>query len=216
MYCLVTRKLAKMKQIFLFSFLFLYSIFLVTSYSAGEKLNLSYSNITNVTHPCLLINESIYLSGGISLGDNSCNITFIDNVTESITFSSNNGGGGGSSSDKTIEYISNWNCTRWTDCQPNNKATRNCTNPNNDSDVRPYEERSCYFYNPKEEQPKIDEPVEEPVIDSYIEVANISIGVFNETWVDTLKEPKTNYIVLLLLVILLIISIIIIFIVYNR
>lgn len=205
-----------MKQIFLFSFLFLYSIFLVTSYSAGEKLNLSYSNITNVTYPCLLINESIYLSGSIGLGDNSCNITFIGNVTESITFSSNNGGGGGSSSDKIIEYISDWNCTGWTDCQPNNKATRNCTSINNDSDVKPYEERGCYFYIPKEEQPKIDEPVEEPVIDSYIEVVNISTGVFNETWVDTLEEPKTNYIVLLLLVILLIISIIIIFIVYNR
>lgn len=162
--------------------------------------------------------------------DYDFNVTFEINAVNSYTFyfnynysqiitggqQSSGGGGGGSSSHKTIEYISDWNCTGWTDCQPNNKATRNCTSINNDSDVKPYEERGCYFYIPKEEQPKIDEPVEEPVIDSYIEVVNISTGVFNETWVDTLEEPKTNYIVLLLLVILLIISIIIIFIVYNR
>ena len=155
------------------------------------------------------------------------NVTFKVNAVNNYSFNfnyifsefvqdSSSSSGKGSSRRRTIGCVPNWNCTEWTNCQPNNKATRNCTDLNKCNEEKPFEERGCYFYIPKEEQPKIDEPVEEPVIDSYIEVVNISTGVFNETWVDTLEEPKTNYIVLLLLVILLIISIIIIFIVYNR
>ena len=163
----------KMKQIFIFSFLFLYSIFIVSSYSAGEELNLSYSNITNVTYPCLLINQSVYLSGNISIGNNSCIITYFDNVTEQITIDDdddNGGGGGGSSSSSSGKRActAKWKCTSWGNCKPGNKAIRKCTNTNNCYKNKPKEERYCYYpvataelTEPLEEVNAIEQPQEE-------------------------------------------------------
>ncbi len=156
-------KFVKMKQIFIFSFLFLCSILIVSSYSAGEELNLSYSNITNVTYPCLLINQSVYLSGNIPIGNHSCNITH--NVTEQIIIDNNgNGGGGGGSRSRTKICITDWNCTEWGNCQSNNRATRTCNNLNECNATRPTEERYCYYYVPKiisvEAQEEVIEQVE--------------------------------------------------------
>ena len=154
--------LVKMRQVFLFSFFFLCSILIVSSYSAGEELNLSYSNITNVTYPCLLINQSIYLSGNIPIGNNNCTITYFDNVTEQIIIDNNDnngGGGGGGSSSRTRKCTARWRCTEWGNCKQGNKATRECTNTNNCYKNKPKEERYCYYYVQKEKAEVI--PIEE-------------------------------------------------------
>lgn len=70
-------------------------------------------------------------------------------------------GGGGSSRAILITCTPNWQCTDWSSCQPNGKATRTCADLNNCEGERPSEERNCYYYvKPKE---KIEEPVIEPV-----------------------------------------------------
>ena len=187
-----------MKPFFIFLFLFVVSMSFVISYSAGEKLNLSYSNITNVTYPCLLINGSVYLSGNISLGDNSCDITFIDNVTEVIPVGSNSGGGGGGS--KNSKCDANWNCTTWTACSINRTMTRECKDLNECNEEKPFVKRTCYFHIPKAEQPKIDTPTEGLVIAPPIEVANVTMEVFNDTTLVVSPPPKINYMLLFILI----------------
>ena len=163
----------KMKHIFIFSFLFLCSILIVSSYSAGEKLNLSYSNITNVTYPCLLINQSVYLSGDILIGNNNCTITYFNNVTEQIVIDNRGGGGSSSRSRRTRICTPNWNCTEWANCQSNSRATRTCNDLNECNATKPSEERYCYYYVPKTisvgakeetgiEQVEVTEPIEQP------------------------------------------------------
>ena len=167
--------LVKMKQIFIFSFLFLCSILIVSSYSAGEELNLSiwdivYSNITNitnVTYPCLLINQSVYLSGNIPIGSNNCTITYFDNITKQIIIDNNGngGGGGGSSRSRTRVCTPYWKCTEWTNCQSNSRATRECNDLNECNATKPSEKRYCYYYVVKEEAEVIEqvEQIEQPV-----------------------------------------------------
>ena len=139
-------RIVKMKQIFIFSFLFLCSILIVSSYSAGEKLNLSYSNITNVTPPCLLINQHIYLSGNIPIGNNNCTITYYGNVTEQIIIDNGgSSGGGGRSYRRTKICTPDWECTKWGNCQSNSRSTRGCIDSNGCNITKPSENRGCYY-----------------------------------------------------------------------
>lgn len=108
-------KLAKLVLFFLFT-----EAALISSYSPGEQLNLTYENITDATYPCILINNSVYISGDSMLGDIECNITYSTVVyTEEVVVKSS---GGGSNSG----YRSAVRCTVWDACI-NNTATRLCT-----------------------------------------------------------------------------------------
>lgn len=62
-------------KFFIFLFLILCSA-LAFAYSPGERLNITYSNITNTTYPCLLVNGFVYLAGNISLGNTYCEINY--------------------------------------------------------------------------------------------------------------------------------------------
>ena len=77
---------------YLFLFLILLST-IVLGYKPGESLNLTYSNITNVTEPCYRINNTVYISGDAQPGINTCIVSYYDYIVET---SSSGGGGGGS------------------------------------------------------------------------------------------------------------------------
>ena len=137
------------------------------------------------------------------------NVTFKVNAVNNYTFDFNydyskyvqehTSGGGGSSSSGTTKQIYDWNCTGWTSCQSNNKATRNCTNPNNDSDEKPPETRGCYFYT------NIDKPLEvvleKPVSDPQIEPVNVT-DVVPQVEEPIIENKKPNYMLIFSIMIL--------------
>jgi hypothetical protein len=103
-----------MKYLF---FIFLFLIPFTLAYSTGEKLNLSYSNITDADYPCEFRNGSVYLRGDINVGEQDCLITYYDSYTEEVVTTPSSSGGGSSGS-KVI-------CTPWKECV-NNRTLRLC------------------------------------------------------------------------------------------
>lgn len=90
-------------------FLFLFLIPLALAYNPGDRLDLSYSNVTNVTFPCELRNNSIYIANNAPTGDLSCNITYWG-YESPVTISTGGGGGGGGShrhKDTTVIQVVN-------------------------------------------------------------------------------------------------------------
>lgn len=143
------------------------------------------------------------------------NVSFKINAVNNYTFNFNHayseaieeqiyGGGSSSSSKRTRTCISNWNCTEWSNCQPNNRAVRNCTDVNNCNKEKPSEERICYYVPSKEEiKEEVGEitPIEEPQEEVITE--------FPE------EELKLNYGLIITLMIILV-GLIIYLIIINR
>jgi len=85
-------------------------------------------------------------------------------------------GGHSSSSGNTI--IIEVDCGEWTDCQPNSKATRDCSGT--------IEERNCYYFNATEDI-EISPPEEPPVIEPTPTPTPEPINLTEEQEVDVLK-----------------------------
>lgn len=97
-------------------FIFLFLASFAYAYKAGEKLDVSYPNLVSVDYPCYIFNNSIYIYGNVSIGNNDCTI-YYENYVEETTTSSSGSSGGGSIGLK---------CSSWGDCI-NNKTVRHCT-----------------------------------------------------------------------------------------
>jgi len=116
-------------KFFYFIFIFLLCTCFVFAYKPGEKINLTYSNITNIStsYPCFIINNSVYIYSNLSPGDYDCNITYWYNDTiiipQQTTPSVSSGTSGGSKSGLPP------NCIDWSKCV-NNKTIRLCQKGN--------------------------------------------------------------------------------------
>lgn len=165
---------------FLFFFLFILCISLVSGYSAGEIITLPYNNITNTTYPCILLNDTIYLSGDVNVGDVSCDITYYEYYEEPVASTSFSGSGG-------VAPV----CANWSECV-NNKTKRVCSIPY--TKVTYNQTKSCVT-NITHSEESIINLTKEIIKESIPITTTINITV-NQTVNDTVtQEPKQNNII---------------------
>jgi len=121
------------------------------------------------TYLCTNLNGTYKIEGLLHSG-----VTEYTYTAPTTSGGNTGGGGGGGGGSRSITCNANWQCTDWSNCQPNSKATRTCTDLNNCGGESPSVERNCYYYVPpkeelgdKEEVKEVvqeEEVVEEPVV----------------------------------------------------
>jgi hypothetical protein len=80
----------KMKLFYFF--IFLLCICVVNAYHPGENISLDYKSIVDVSYPCILKNNTVYLSGDITIGEQECTIYYY-NYSEGQEESGSTSGG---------------------------------------------------------------------------------------------------------------------------
>jgi hypothetical protein len=167
-------------------FIFLLCICFVNAYHPGENISLDYKNIVDVSYPCILKNNTVYLSGDITLGEKECIISYYDNYDEQEESSSTSSG--------YLRTICNY-----TSCI-NNRTIKMCRYGNNKYNItiKCVSNEKVIIPTIKDSHtPTINEPNE-----STETVAKI--GPLNETiFISSLDEPeKKSYVWLIIIVIL--------------
>jgi len=149
----------------------------------GEKIVVDLQNITNVTYPCLLIDNQTYFTASIAPGEYTCNITGMG-IEQTIQLST---GGGGISSGK---YVS-----------------KKVIQPKNTSfNLGSVESKKPYWSNIKKEVKPIEPPKQEP------EKLQFTENTENKTITKEPIKDKFNWLPLIILggVILVILAFVII------